>query len=132
MVQDFTKVGIPQEPEERDPLTDVVRSGIKPPMGREGLRLGIQKLTGTVPLGVDAPTKGLRKFIGGGWELLSFLKFGFLAVVFLVVGVAFCYFGAEGQHFGLKMVGLASLALCAVLARFAFHAARNLRSIAKA
>ena len=132
MVQDFTKVGTPLKPEEWDPLTDVVRNGIQPPRGWEGLRLGFQKLTGSVPLGVDAPTKGLRKFIGGGWELLSLLKFGFLAIVCLVVGIAFCYFGAEGQHLGMKIFGLVCLALFAVFARWTFHAARNLRSITKA
>jgi hypothetical protein len=84
-------------------------------------------------MGIDAPTTGLRKAIGGGWELLAVLKYGFCALVFLLPGIACSYFGAR-EKFELKVFGfgLGSLALAALFARWALQAARNLRSIAKA
>ena len=134
MVQDFTKVGIqPKHTEASDPLTETVRAGIQPQSGLSGMKLAAEKLTGAVPMGIDAPTKGLRKAIGGGWELLAVLKYSFGAVVFLIFGVACCYFGARDK-FELEVFsfGVGSLALAALFARWALRAARNLRSIAKA
>lgn len=116
-----------------DPLTEAVRTGIPRQSGKSGLELAAAKLTGAIPMGIDAPTKGLRKAIGGGWELLALLKYGFGALFFLVIGIAGCYFGVR-ETFDVKVVGfgIGSLALSILLARWALHAARNLRAIAKA
>jgi hypothetical protein len=134
MGQDFSKVEIQPEPAEpSDPLTEAVRTGIPPQSGLSGLKLGVEKLTGAVPMGIDAPTKGLRKAIGGGWELLSVLKHGFCALFFLLLGVACCYFGVKDKfEIEVLALGVASLVLAAVLGRLALQAARNLGSIAKA
>ena len=135
MVQDFTKVGIqPKHTEASNPLTETVRAGgIQPQSGLSGLELAAEKLTGAVPMGIEAPTKGLRKAIGGGWELLAVMEYSFGAVVFLIFGVACCYFGAKDK-FELEVFsfGVGSLALAALFARWALRAAKNLRSIAKA
>ena len=134
MVQDFTKIGIqPKHKEASDPLTEIVRTGVHPQSGLSGLRRAAEKFTGAVPMGIEAPTKGLRKAIGGGWELLAVLKYSFGAVVFLIFGVACCYFGARDK-FELEVFsfGVGSLALAVLLAHWALRAARNLRSIAKA
>jgi len=134
MVQDFTKVGIqPKHTETSNPPTEIVRAGIQPQSGLSGMRLDSEKFTGAVPMGTEAPTKGLRKAIGGGWELLAVMEYGFGAVVFLIFGVTCCYFGARDK-FELEVFsfGVSSLALAALFARWALRAARNLRSIAKA
>lgn len=134
MVRDFTKIGLQRKPAEPpDPLTEAVRSGIPSQTGLAGLKLGVEKLTGAQPMGIDAPTKGLRKLIGGGSELLAVLEFGFAAVFFLLLGVACCYVGMRGG-FDLNVFGfgLGSLAFGTFLARKALRAVRNLRSIAKA
>jgi hypothetical protein len=134
MVRDFTKVGIQPKPAEpSDPLTEAVRAGVPSQSGVAGLKLGVEKLTGAQPMGIDAPTKGLRKIIGGGSELLAVLEYGFGAIFFLLLGVACCYLGIR-ERFDLYVfgIGVGSLALGALLARRTLHAVRNLRSIAKA
>jgi hypothetical protein len=114
-------------------MTDAVREGITPRSGLGGLRLGVEKLAGAVPMGIDAPSKGMRKAIGGGWELLSVLRYGFLALVLLIIGVACCYLGARGPfEIEVLALGVGSLALAALFARWTLKAARNLRSIGKA
>ena len=134
MVQDFTKVGMHNEqPETPDPLRDAVRIGVKRQTGWAGLRVGIDKLTGATHKGIDAPNKTLRKAIGGGWELLYVLKYGFGALLFLLMGLLFFYGGvANPFKFDLLGYGLGSLVLAALFAHWALRAAKNLRSIAKA
>lgn len=134
MVQDYTKIGIqpeqPEQPDEPDPLTEQVRAGTSE---QPGAGLAIKKLTGAVPLGIDAPTKGLRKGISGAWELLGVLKYGVGAAFFLLMGDASLYAGVAGG-FAPKLVafGVGCLALSALLARGTLQAAKNLRSIARA
>ena len=134
MVQDFTKVGMPSEQAQAsDPLTAAVRSGIPTHSDQSGVGLAVGKFTGAVPMGIDAPTKRLRKAIGGAWELLALLKFGFGALLFLFVGVVCCYFGVRPRfELSLFAIGIGSLVLSALSARWALHVLRNLRAIAKA
>lgn len=131
MVQDYTKIGIqPEQAEPSDPLTEAIRAGTSQ---QPGLGMAIKKLTGEVPMGSDAPTKGLRKGIAGAWELLAVVKYGLGTVFFLLFGCLFTYFGVAPAFaptfFALGIGGLALSALCA---RWTLHAARNLRSIARA
>jgi len=59
---------------EGDELTRAVREGVRPEGMKERLRLAADKLTGNVPMGIDAPNKSLRKTIGGAAELLHLIK----------------------------------------------------------
>jgi hypothetical protein len=131
MVQDYTKIGIQPEPaEEPDPLTELIRAGSSQ---QPGLGMAVKKLTGEVPMGADAPSKGLRKGITGAWELLSVVKYGFGTVFFLLFGGVFTYFGVVPAFAPtLFAFGIGGLALSALSARWTLHAARNLRSIARA
>jgi hypothetical protein len=131
MAQDFTKIGIqPEQAEASDPLTEAIRHGTSQ---QPGLGMAVQKLTGEVPMGSDAPTKGLRKGIAGAAELYAVLKYGFGTAVFLLFGCAFTYVGVA-PAFAPKLLafGIGSLALSALFARWTLHAARNLRLIARA
>ena len=134
MVRDFRKIGLQAKPaERRDPLTEAIRTGLPSPSGPAGAKLAVDKLAGTQPMGIDAPTKGLRKLIAGGSELHSVLEYGFGAVFFLLLGVACCYL-ALSERFDLNIFGfgIGSLALGAFLLRSALRALRNLRSISRA
>lgn len=113
MVQDYTKIGIqPKQLEASDPLTEAVRDGA---------------------MGIDDPTKGLRKGISAAWELLDVLKYGLAAAVCLLFGCAFTYTGlARGLAPQLLALGIGSLALSALFARWTLHAARILRSVLRA
>jgi hypothetical protein len=133
MTVDFTKDMQPSEEGPEDSLTQAVRHGIAPRSGLAGLGLALDKLTGHVPLGIDAPTKAGRKVIAGSWALLGVLKYGALGLFFLLVGIGFCFTGMHGRiDFKLLGFGLGGLLLGAVSTRWAIHAARNLRSIARA
>lgn len=131
MVQDYTKIGIqPEQAEASDPLTEAVRAGTSQ---KPGLGMIVKKLTGEIPMGIDAPTKGLRKGIAGASELLAVLRYGFGAAVFLLVGCVFMYAGvASGFAPKSFAFGIGNLALSALFGRWTLHAAKNLRSIARA
>jgi hypothetical protein len=132
VVQDFTKVGA-QPPIPEESLTESVRTGMGRRHGLSALGLAVDKLTGATPMGIDAPTKGLRKAIGGAAELLWVLKHGFGALIFFFVGLGSCYLGLrQGIDFKLFGFGVASLALSAPFARWSIVAAKRLRSISKA
>jgi len=133
MTQDFTKVGIQPELPPGDDLTETIRHGLPRATGKAGLARAWGKLTGEVPPGADAPTKPLRKFIAGSWALLYVLKYGFGAVVALMVGLMFCYVsitdGFSAQRFA---IGIGGFAAAFIMGRWSWHAARELRSISKA
>ena len=116
-----------------DDLTRRVRQGVFADSGKEGLRLAMDKLTGNVPLGVNAPTKSLRKLIGGGGELLEFLVSGGLGLLLLLLGTVFLWVGI-GVPPDWSVLGVgAALVLIALLAlRSARTALRKLRAIARA
>ena len=133
-MRDFTKGGVHETSEqEPDPVTEAIRSGVERKTGIEGLKLGLAKLSGDVPMGVDAPTKGLRKTIGGGWELLHLLKYGFLSAFLLLAGGLFLWAGTH-EKIDLKLLGVAAilLVLGLISGRWAVRAGRNLRAITKA
>lgn len=132
MVQDFTQAGI-QPTEPPNPLTGAVRTGLPVATGWAGVARGIDKLIGAVPPGIDAPTLALRQTIAGGWALLAVLKHGLGAFVFGLLGLGCVYLRLRGHgDVVLLGVGLASLALAALLARWAWQALRALRAIGKA
>jgi hypothetical protein len=95
--------------------------------------LGADKLAGSVPLGVDASSKGLRKGIAGSAELLALLKYGLFGLLLVVFGALFLYVGLHGQ-FNVDLFSIG--ALLSILGIWSFRearkAARNLRAISKA
>ena len=132
MTQDFTKIGIQPKPPD-DALTDMIRNGVPPVSGKAGLTRMLDKLSGDVPLGADAPTRPLRKFIAGSWALQHMVKYGLGAALLLLAGLAFCWVSVKGE-FSLRnlALGVACLAAAFVLGRAARGEARALRSISKA
>ena len=118
---------------EDEDLTLKVRHGVFADSGTEGLRLAMEKLAGNVPLGVNAPTKGLRKLIGGGSELLEFLVSGSLGLVLLVLGIVFLWAGIGATPDWSALGVGAALGVISVLGlRNARKALRKLRAIARA
>lgn len=96
-------------------------------------RASADPLTGEVPRGVGAPTKSLRKLLGGGHELLGVLRYGLIGVFLSTVGLLFVFFGVIGSFRGTMLgVGLVCTALGGWSLRVAVQAFRNLRSIARA
>jgi len=133
MTQDFTKVGIQPELPPGDGLTETIRHGLPRATGKAGLARAWGKLTGDIPPGADAPTKPLRKFIAGSWALLYVLKYGFGAVVALMVGLMFCYVSIADEFSAQRLaIGIGGLAGAFIMGRWSWHAARELRSISKA
>ncbi|MET0855701.1 MAG: hypothetical protein ABWY27_03025 [Telluria sp.] len=133
-MQDFTKVGIqPEQAETPDSLTEAIRAGLPPGSARSGWEIGVKKLTGEIPMGMDAPTKGLRKFTAGASELLVVLRCGFGTLAFLLSG-GFCSYTGLSKGFDFKWLAFAmgSLVMAGLFARGTLHAVRNLRSILKA
>jgi len=117
---------------EEDALTRLVREGVRPEGPGERVDLSLRKLAGELPLGVDAPSKALRKTIGGGGELLALVKFGFLGVFLSGVGLLFVALGAIGGfEWTLVGVGAVSSAVGAASLRSAYQALRNLRAISR-
>ena len=133
MTQDFTKIGIQPAPPPDDALTETIRAGLPPASGKAGFARALDKLTGDVPPGADAPTKPLRKFIAGSSALLHVLKYGVGAAAAFVVGLIFCYAGLEDKFSPQRFaIGIGALAVAFLLARAAWGAARALHSISKA
>jgi len=133
MTQDFTKVGIQPELPPGDGLTEVIRHGVPPASGKAGMARAWGKLTGDIPAGADAPTKSLRKFIAGSSALLHVLKFGFGAIVALIIGLMFCYVSIVDEFSAQRCaIGIGGLAAALIMGRWAWQAARELRSISKA
>lgn len=132
MVQDFTKAGM-QAAEPTEPLTETVRTGLPPASGWAGLERGLGKLTGAVPPGTDAASKGQRKAISGSWVLLRLFRHSFFALFFGLLGLAWCYAGVRGPlNYTVLSYGLVSLALAVPFVRWALQGLRDLRAIAKA
>jgi len=114
-------------------LTRLVREGVQPASVQDRLRVGVDKLTGKAPLGIDARNKTARKVIGAGGELLGVLKYGFVGAVLVLLGPLFVWAGFFNT-FQWKMValGVGIVALGVLSLRAAYHAWRNLRAISKA
>jgi hypothetical protein len=111
----------------------MVRRGIvrDDPLGR--LSLAAKQLAGEVPLGVDAPTRGLRKAIGGGGELLAVLRDGFIGMIFTVLGPAFIWASWHDPIYWTGVgIGAALLAAGLWLLRMAWRSQRRLRAILRA
>jgi len=116
-----------------DDLTRKVRHGVFADPGTEGLRLALDKIAGNVPLGVNAPTKGLRKLIGGGGELLEFLVSGVLGLMLLLFGIVFLWVGVGASpDWGVLGVGAVLVVIAVVALRSARAALHKLRAIARA
>jgi hypothetical protein len=125
-----------QEPnsgdEESDEIARLVRDGVKPKTAKERLQLGADKLAGSVPLGVDASSKGLRKGIAGSAELLSLIKFGVFGLLLVVFGALFLFVGLHGQfNVDLFSIGGILMILGIWSLREARKAGRTLRAISK-
>ena len=118
---------------EGDELTRAVREGVRPEGMKERLRLAADKLTGNVPMGIDAPNKSLRKTIGGAAELLHLIKYGFLGLFMSLAGAMFLYVGVSGElNLTILALGAGMLLLGIWGLKSAYRAGRNLRSISKA
>ena len=133
MTQDFTKVGIQPKLPPGDGLTETIRHGVPPASGKAGLARAWGKLTGEVPLGADAPTKPLRKFIAGSSALLHVLKHASGALLALIIGSMFCYVSISDEFSAQRVaIGIGGLAAAFIMGRWSWHAARELQSISKA
>jgi hypothetical protein len=110
-----------------------VRQGVFADSMRDGLRLAAGKLAGNVPLGINAPTKGLRKLIGGGGELLELLRYAGLSLILGLFGAMLLWLGfADEPNWKMLGIGAALLGVSFWPARGARAALRNLRAIARA
>lgn len=91
----------------------MIATGLPPAQGWAGLQRGWAKLTGQLPLGVDAPTALLRKTIGGGAALLECIRFGFLALLMVVVAglLLFASLSSSQPNMMMTLIGLALLPL---------------------
>jgi hypothetical protein len=87
----FLRVSLP----ERARLALTIRHGVAPTTVRAGLPLAADKFTGRVPLGADAPTKTLRKVLGGGGELLELLRSLMFGLLALIIGAALIWVGCQ-------------------------------------
>lgn len=114
-------------------LTSLVRAGRRPGDLRGRLSLAFDKRAGNVPLGVDAPNKTLRKFIGGGGVLLDALRNAVLFVLCTPMGATLVYLGVRGDP-NVWMAGLGTLLLIVgiVCGRLLFRAVRRLRAVLRA
>jgi hypothetical protein len=114
-------------------ITRMVRDGVRPDdlKGRMGLMR--DKLVGNAPLGVDAPTKGARKVIGGAGSLFVVIKNGFFGALLVVLGALFCWAGTSGR-FDIKTfgIGAAGLALGFFSLSRAIRAWKVLKAISRA
>jgi hypothetical protein len=120
-------------PSEHAHLTKVIREGVTANSMREGLAMAAGKLSGRIPLGSDAPTKALRKAIGGGGELLALLRSGFFGVLGLILGPLFIWVGFQSViQWNLIGIGAGCLVVAVVALRSAVRAFRNLRTITRA
>jgi hypothetical protein len=118
--------------EEQD-LTQRVRHGVFADSVSGGLRLAAGKLAGNVPLGSDAPTKPLRKLIGGGGELLELLRYAALGLILALFGAMMLWVGlSDGPDWKMLGIGAALLGISVWPLRGARAALRNLRAIARA
>lgn len=124
----------PATPEgEAQALTEAVRHGVSTDSAAAGLRLAAVKLAGNVPLGVDAPTRGLRRLIGGGGELLNVVRSAFVGLAAAVLGAGFVWAGAlAGPDWRLLGLGALLIAASGWLLRGALRALRKLRAILRA
>ena len=105
---------------------------MKPKTLKERLQLAADKLTGNVPLGVDASSKSLRKGIAGSAELLALIKFGVCGLLLVVVGALFLFVGLHGQfNVDLFSIGGILMILGIWCLREARKAGRNLKAISK-
>ncbi|WP_291987643.1 hypothetical protein [Luteitalea sp.] len=114
-------------------VTAMVRSGVVRDDPRGRLSLALQQLSGEVPLGVDAPTRRLRKVIGGGGELLAVVRAGLFGFVLIVLGSGFIWASLQSpvSWMGLGL-GAVMLGAGVWLLRAAWRAQRRLRAIMRA
>jgi hypothetical protein len=118
---------------QHEDITRMVQEGVRPDDLKGRMNLMRDKLTGAAPLGVDAPTKGARKVIGGAGSLFVVIKYGFFGSLLILFGALFCWAGTSG-HFDVKTVGFgaAMLALGVFSLLRAIKAWKVLKVIARA
>lgn len=122
----------PQSPDQAH-LTKMIREGVNANTLREGLAMAAGKLSGRIPMGADAPSKTMRKAIGGGGELLELLRSGFFGVLGLILGPLFIWVGVQGVvAWNLIGIGAGALLVALLCLRSAVRAFRNLRTISRA
>lgn len=97
------------------------------------LRTAMKKMSGELPLGVDAPTRGLRKFLGGAGELLVVLRDGFFGLLLVLLGPVFIWAGWGPPPSWITLaVGVGCLPPGLWLLRAAWRAQHRFRAILKA
>lgn len=98
------------EKRHEDQVTRMVREGVRPEDVKGRMVLARDKFMGNAPLGVDAPTVGMRKAIGGAGSLLVVIKNGLFGSLLVIMGGLFCWAGASGtfdwKAFGIGVGGL--------------------------
>lgn len=111
----------------------LVRSGVVSDDPRGRLSIALKKLSGELPLGVDAPTRGLRKAISGGGEFLALVRDGVVGLVFAVLGPGFIWasWGPPIYWMGAG-IGAALLLAGLWLVRAAWRAQRRFRAVLRA
>jgi hypothetical protein len=124
-------MGADQSPQ--DDVTRLIQEGRRPEDLKGRAQLAVDKLRGNVPLGVDAPSKASRKFIGGAGSLFTVLKYSFLGLLGILFGGLFVWAGSNGQ-FDIRTVGIgvAVLVLGILALRRAWRAWGTLKAIARA
>ena len=128
---------LPPEPAtteaEEQALTEQVRQGVFADSMSDGLKMAANKLTGHLPLGINAPTKGMRKLIGGSGALLALLMNAMFGILLGLVGLVCLWAGLQDKP-DVKTAGLgaALIAISIWPLRSARAALRNLRAIARA
>ena len=114
-------------------LARLVREGVRPDGFKDRMVLAKDKLVGNVPMGVDASNKTMRKAIGGGYEFLALVKYGFFGAMAVLLGALFLWAGfASGFSYQSAGLGAILLAVGVWMLKLAGQAWRNVRTISKA
>ena len=91
-------------------LTTLIREGRRPTDVASRMKLAFDKLAGDAPLGIDAPNKTVRKWIGGSGALLGVVRYAFLGMMLSLAGAAMVWFGLR-VGFNGQMAGIGALLL---------------------
>lgn len=124
--------GTPEAEEAK--LAATIRAGVHPEGLRGRLRLVVDQFTGDLPPGVDAPSRGARKWIAGSHAMLDVFRNGLLGFILTVLGLLFTWAGAfvRPVYWTAVGIGVGCLLAGGLLVRSAWRGRRRVRAIMRA
>jgi hypothetical protein len=123
-----------QQPQSHlDEVTRLIQEGRRPEDLRGRAQLAADKLSGKVPLGVDASNKTTRKAIGGAGSLFKVIKYGLIGLLLVLCGTLFVWAGSN-SGIDVKVIGtgIAVLAIGIFALTRAWRAWQILKAISRA